>query len=99
MPAGMLLRSPWAGSHISDPKGELTLDTYRSASNNHLSASIPIDRFIGYGHWFQGHAVPDVDRRKVTDIQVKSGSFQLELEDGEPVRARPADCRRERLCD
>jgi cation diffusion facilitator CzcD-associated flavoprotein CzcO len=26
MPDGMLLRSPWAASHLSDPGGELTLD-------------------------------------------------------------------------
>ena len=88
MPAGMLLRSPWAGSHISDPKGELTLDAYHATSNNHLSAPIPIDRFIGYGHWFQRHAVPDVDRRRVTDIKVESGSFRLALEDGETLKAR-----------
>src|SRR2546422_8710193 len=48
MPRGMLLRSPWAGSHISDPISELTLDAYQSASDNHLSAPIPIQRFIEY---------------------------------------------------
>ena len=88
MPAGMLLRSPWAGSHISDPKGELTLDTYRSASNNGLAAPIRIDRFIDYGHLFQRHAVPDVDRRKVTNIKAESGGFRLALEDGETLKAR-----------
>ena len=30
MPAGMLLRSPWEASHISDPDGAFTLDAYRS---------------------------------------------------------------------
>ena len=31
MPIGMLLRSPWAGSHISDPQRALTLDAYHKA--------------------------------------------------------------------
>src|SRR2546425_2486982 len=64
MPRGMLLRSPWAGSHISDPTSALTLEAYQSASNNHLSTPIPIERFIDYGHWFQRQAVPNVDRRQ-----------------------------------
>ena len=28
MPKGMLLRSPWGASHISDPKSALTLDAF-----------------------------------------------------------------------
>ena len=44
MPAGMRLRSPWEASHISDPSGALTLDAYRSASGNHLTAPVPLDR-------------------------------------------------------
>src|SRR2546425_6413998 len=88
VPAGMLLRSPWAGSHISDPKRELTLDTYHLASNNHPSVPVPVARFIDYGHWFQRHAVPDVDRRKVITIKAEFGSFGLALEDGEPLKAR-----------
>ncbi len=31
MPMGMLLRSYWEGSHISDPHGDLTLDEYQRA--------------------------------------------------------------------
>lgn len=88
MPAGMLLRSPWAGSHIADPKGELTLDAYRLVSNNHLSAPVPRDSFINYGRWFQRQAVPDVDRRKMTTIEVGSRGFQLTLDDGETLKAR-----------
>ena len=88
VPAGMLLRSPWAGSHISDPKRELTLDTYHLASSNHPSVPVPVARFIDYGYWFQRHAVPDVDRRKVITIKAEFGSFGLKLEDGEPLKAR-----------
>src|SRR3989442_3599267 len=88
MPAGMLLRSPWAGSHISDPSGTLTLDEYKSASGNHISAPVPLDRFIGYGNWFQRLVVPDVDRRKVRRIERVSPGFLLTLEDGERQQSR-----------
>ena len=38
MPVGMLLRSPWAGSHLSDPHGALTLDAYRKAIGENIVA-------------------------------------------------------------
>ncbi len=88
MPMGMFLRSPWAASHFSDPRGELTLDAYRSVNGNHFSAPVPLDRFIDYGRWFQRRAVPDVDPRKAAALEADSSGFQLTLEDGEVVRAR-----------
>ena len=88
MPVGMLLRSPWAGSHLSDPKGGLTLDAYRQAQGNHFGAPIPLDRFIDYGRWFQRKVVPDVDRRQVTLVESDSGGFRLVLVDGETIKVR-----------
>src|SRR6266850_1815866 len=88
MPMGMLLRSPWEGSHISDPKRALTLDAYRSKSDNHLSAPVPLERFVQYGRWFQQHAVPDVDSRKVTRVETDSAGFRITLEDEEAWKCR-----------
>ena len=48
MPVGMRLRSPWAASHLADPNRSLTLEAYQSACGNHLSAPIPLSRFIEY---------------------------------------------------
>src|ERR1700747_2035832 len=53
MPKGMLLRSPLAGPHISDPHGTLTLQAYQSASRKQVSAPLPLSRFTDYGRWFQ----------------------------------------------
>jgi len=50
MPVGMLLRSPWAGSHLSDPESSFTLDAYRTKNGNHFAAPIALSRFIDYGH-------------------------------------------------
>jgi FAD-dependent urate hydroxylase len=88
MPAGMLLRSYWDGSHISDPNWKLTLDQYQRARGTPLARPIRLEDFIGYGRWFQRQAVPDLDSRCVTRIDGKSKSFHLTLEDGESVWAR-----------
>src|SRR5260370_32887907 len=88
MPIGMLLRSPWAGSHISDPQRALTLAAYRKAIGSQFGAPIPLNHFIGYGHWFQRQAVPDVDKRQVLNIESNSARVQVTLADGEIVKAR-----------
>ena len=88
MPMGMLLRSPWAGSHISDPKRVLTLDAYQSVSGNHVSAPVPLDRFVQYGHWFQQQTMPDIDPRKVTRVEGDVAGFRITLEDGEVWKSR-----------
>src|SRR5437879_3402863 len=88
MPVGMFLRSPWAATHLSDPRRKLTLDVYKSLSGNHLSAPVPLDRFVDYGRWFQRRAVPDIDPRKVAAIEPSSRGFRLTLEDGEMIEAR-----------
>jgi hypothetical protein len=88
MPAGMFLRSNWGASHIADPDKKMTLDAYRLATGNHLSAPIPLERFIDYGRWYQRHLVPDVEKRNVTDIQALSQGFQLTLADGEKFTSR-----------
>ena len=88
MPVGMLLRSPWAGSHLSDRECSLTLDAYRAKNGNHFDAPIPLNRFIDYGHWFQQRAVPDVDKRQVRLVEKNARGFQLTLNDGATLDAR-----------
>jgi len=45
MPEGMLLRSPLAGTHISDPLHALRLDAFQRTSGTKVSAPLPLDRF------------------------------------------------------
>ncbi len=87
MPAGMLLRSPWDGSHLSDPKGNLTLNAYRNTHDGALKAPIPLEHFIAYGRWFQSQAVPEVDRRQVALVDTDPKGFLLTLEDGSTLQA------------
>jgi FAD-dependent urate hydroxylase len=86
MPVGMLLRSPWAASHLSDPRGKLTLDAYREANQKQFSAPVPREHFVNYGLWFQRQVAPDVDRRTVTRVE-KNGNFRLTLSEGEQISA------------
>ncbi len=88
MPAGMLLRSYWEGSHISDPHGDLTLDRYQRALGVPLPRPVRRDDFINYGQWFQRKAVPDLDGRRVARIEAASKCFRVMLEDHEAVSAQ-----------
>jgi FAD-dependent urate hydroxylase len=88
MPAGMLLRSYWEGSHISDPHGDFTLDQYQRALGAQLSRPVRRDDFINYGQWFQRQALPDLDDRRVTRIEAASKCYRVMLEDGQSVLAQ-----------
>ena len=58
MPTGMLLRSSWSASHISDPYGRFTLEAFEKAGGVRLPRPIPLGQFVDYGVWFQRQAVP-----------------------------------------
>lgn len=88
MPRGMLLRSSWRASHISDPQHALTLDIFSKNHQLKPVLHVPLENFVVYGRWFQSHAVPDVDCRRVTSVEPADGGFQLQLEDGETALAR-----------
>lgn len=87
MPKGMLLRSSWDASRISDPHQALTLNTYRMAVGAEFGAPVPLDHFIAYGQWFQRQIAPDLDRRRVTRVEPSDDGFQLHLADGAAVQA------------
>src|SRR5215468_2416670 len=61
MPEGMMVRSVWEASHISDPRGALTLDAYVKEKGLRLPRPMPLSDFIRYGRWFQQQVVPDLD--------------------------------------
>jgi hypothetical protein len=88
MPSGMLLRSSWEASNLSDPAKTLTLDAYRSQSGNHMSSPLSLEKFVDYGLWFQQQSLPDLDRRRIRSIQLDAGGFRLSLEDGETLQSR-----------
>ncbi|MGC1373990.1 MAG: FAD-dependent oxidoreductase [Candidatus Sulfotelmatobacter sp.] len=88
MPAGMCLRSSWDASHIADPKSELTLNTFRDRNGNHIGKPIPLDRFVDYGLWYQRQAVPDLEKRQISGVEIDSRGFRITLADGEEFISR-----------
>ncbi len=88
MPEGMKIRSPWRATHIADPQARLTLDRYFLEAGLAPPTLLPLAQFVDYGLWFQGHAVPDLDRRKVVGVDAVEDGFRLALADGEVVAAR-----------
>jgi cation diffusion facilitator CzcD-associated flavoprotein CzcO len=83
MPRGMLLRSPWEGSHIADPLRAFTLERYEAPLGVTLPRQLPLEEFVRYGQWFQRQSVPDLDPRCVTQVERADDGFHLTLEDGE----------------
>jgi hypothetical protein len=88
MPKGMRLRSPLAGSHLSDPQRSLTLKGYEEVTGNRITAPLPLSRFIHYGRWFQGQAVPQTHNLKIERIEKNGAGFYLTAEGGEKWKAR-----------
>jgi cation diffusion facilitator CzcD-associated flavoprotein CzcO len=87
MPKGMMLRSPWHGTHISSPDSSHSLDVYAIEHDVDDGKLLPLESFVDYGEWFQKHAVPQLDRRTVAQIDAASDGFRLMLADGEIVTA------------
>jgi FAD-dependent urate hydroxylase len=88
MPKGMLLRSSWNACHIADPDRTSTLDNYAASQSVPVPSPVPVDRFIDYGRWFQKRTVPDVDRRRVADVEITARGFQLILNDADSVQVQ-----------
>ena len=87
MPSGMLIRSPWRATHLSDPAGALSLDAYASSGGVDSGKHLSLEKFVAYGDWFQRHAVPEVDRRAVRLIDTAKHGFRLELASGDSLSA------------
>jgi FAD-dependent urate hydroxylase len=87
MPKGMLVRSAWSASSISDPQGHFSLDAYEAERPRPFSRPLPGEELSRYAHWFQERAVPDVDERLVATVEQAGNDFTLTMENGERLTA------------
>jgi cation diffusion facilitator CzcD-associated flavoprotein CzcO len=83
MPRGMLVRSAWSASSLSDARDALSLDAYEAAQSQPFARPLPGEELPRYGHWFKERAVPDVDERRVASVELRGGGFAVTTEDGE----------------
>jgi cation diffusion facilitator CzcD-associated flavoprotein CzcO len=87
MPKGMLLRSRWDATHIADPDHALKLGSYEAEFGlKRHREPVSASHFVDYGRWFQQHAVPGLERRRVVNVYPDSHGFRVELEGDETIR-------------
>jgi hypothetical protein len=82
MPSGMLLRSHWWATQLSDRQRRYTFDRFARETKTSISSPIPRATFIEYGLWFQRWAVPTVDTTFVSSIERDADGFVVTLADG-----------------
>jgi cation diffusion facilitator CzcD-associated flavoprotein CzcO len=87
MPEGMLLKSPWPASSLSDPDGLNTLDRYVAETGTPRVEPIPLPYFLAYCRWFREEAVPAVDTGRVCSLRASDGGFRVQLADGRALEA------------
>jgi thioredoxin reductase len=83
MPQGMLLRSYWWATNISDPKKQYGLEQFCQLTGQTERIVDPAARetIIDYGLWFYQQAIPNADQTYVRTIERQAGQFKLTLED------------------
>jgi FAD-dependent urate hydroxylase len=85
MPKGMLLRSYWWATNLSDPQNKFGLERYINEQGQETFDPVPGDTIADYGLWFQKHAVPNVDETFIQTIERKDGQFEVTLVDGRVI--------------
>lgn len=88
MPEGMLLRSYWWATNLSDPHKQYSFDRYCAVHNLETPDPLPIEMFVDYGLWFQQNCVPNVDETYVASIENKQNHFEVTLEDGRIIHSQ-----------
>jgi len=87
MPKGMLLRSHWWATNLSDPDRQFGLERFCRESKQATDYPLPLDVFVQYGLWFQQRAVPDVDETYVSSVRRAEDRFHITLADGREVQS------------
>ncbi len=88
MPHGMLLRSLWWATSLSDPEGKYSISQYFKEKGITPVDPMPGATIVDYGKWFQKRAVPNVDETYVADITHKNERYLVTLEDGRVVESK-----------
>lgn len=88
MPEGMLLRSYWWATNLSDPQKKYDFVHYFKETGTSPADPLPIETFIDYALWFQKNVVPDVDETYITHIKREDGNYVVTLEDGRVLRSK-----------
>src|SRR5262245_16860312 len=91
MPKGMRLKSEGFASCLYDPDSTFALQDYcreKKIPYADLGSPVPLEVFSSYGLEFQRRFVPELEDKVVVLLEKITGGFQIQLEDGEIVKAR-----------
>jgi thioredoxin reductase len=91
MPKGMMLKSDGFASNIYDPENAFTLGQFcaeRGIEYADTGKPVRLETFTAYGLAFRDRMAPELEDKLVTRVGRVRDGFQLQLEDGETVRAR-----------
>jgi cation diffusion facilitator CzcD-associated flavoprotein CzcO len=87
MPAGMLLRSHWWATHLSDPRRAFGMNRFFRERRQAPPHPLPRETFVEYGLWFQARAVPHVEETYVRCVAREGSTFLVTLQDGRRIRS------------
>jgi thioredoxin reductase len=85
MPQGMLLRSHWWATNLSDPREDYTVAKYFQRQGASPFDALPIETFIDYALWFQQQAVPNVEETYISSIELQEEGYLVTLADNRAV--------------
>lgn len=81
MPEGMLLRSYWWATDLSDPEKKYSFKQYFKEKGIEGTDPLPVEVFIEYALWFQKNAVSNLDETYIKCIERNNNQFTVTLED------------------
>ncbi|GAC1388752.1 MAG: hypothetical protein NVS4B11_11380 [Ktedonobacteraceae bacterium] len=88
MPEGMLLRSYWWATDLSDPEKKYSFKQYFKEKGIEGTDPLPVEVFIDYSLWFQRNAVPNLDETYIKNIERGNNQFVVTLGDGRVVLSK-----------
>lgn len=88
MVKGMMLRSYWWASSLSDPAQKYSIKQYFAQKKIEPTYPLPVEIFNDYCEWFQKNAVPDLDETYIAKIERKDNHFLVTLEDDRVVESK-----------
>ena len=88
MPQGMLLRSFWWATNISDPQKQYGLERFCQLTQQPVLDPMTRETIIDYGLWFYQQAIPNSEQIYVKTIEHQENQFTLTLEDGQNITSK-----------
>lgn len=82
MPHGMLLRSRWWDTSLSDPDRKYSIADYLRYLKIPPFDPMPGKMIVDYGLWFARSAIPDIDTTDIVEIKRGGELFTVRLTDG-----------------